>query len=120
MTCKGETWKCLDCDTMLTGNRARKRCPPCGKARHTNASYVAKSSALSPWHCESPDRPEGMTEAEARARKYRIALEMLREGWPTSAVMERFSESALNLTELARKHGLKLGGEVQLPGGLPA
>ncbi|SES84329.1 hypothetical protein SAMN05443639_101403 [Stigmatella erecta] len=33
---------------------------------------------------------------------------MLREGYPAEAIEERFSQGGLNLTRLARRHGIDL------------
>jgi cytosine/adenosine deaminase-related metal-dependent hydrolase len=68
-----------------------------------------------------PAEPQhGMTERQARERKERVALQMLREGYSAVAIEERFIQDSLNLTRLARKHGIDLRARGHgLPGGLP-
>jgi FAD/FMN-containing dehydrogenase len=68
-----------------------------------------------------PAEPQyGMTDRQARERKERVALQVLREGYPAVAIEERFSQGCLNLTRLARKHGIDLRARGHgLPGGVP-
>jgi len=49
-----------------------------------------------------------MTEQQARERKERVALQMLREGYSAVAIEERFGQGGLNLTRLERRHGIDL------------
>ncbi len=61
-----------------------------------------------------------MTEQQARERKERVALQMLREGYPAVAIEEHFGQGGLNLTQLERRHGIDLRARAHgLPEGLP-
>ncbi|SEM74857.1 hypothetical protein SAMN05444354_12275 [Stigmatella aurantiaca] len=69
----------------------------------------------------SAEPQHGMSERQVRKRKERVAFQMVLEEYPAVAIEERFSRGDLNLTRLARKHGIDLRARVHgFPGGLPA
>lgn len=69
---------------------------------------------------EGPDRPlNGWTWKMEQERRERIAVEMLREGWPSTAVQERFAEAPPDIERIRRKYNIPAERGRPLPGGLP-
>lgn len=104
-------WCSRRCAVVASNRGLAFRRVPNGQGRQTDVTLAEFE------YC----RPEGMTREEARARRYRIAADMLRAGHSAAEVMERFGESGISLEDVCRVHGVSLpskGGH--LPAGLPS
>lgn len=69
-----------------------------------------------------PDVPlNGWTQRMEMERREKLAAEMLREGYSTSAVQERFAGLQVNIARVRRKYNIPTpsAGERPLPGGPP-
>ncbi|AAK94364.1 hypothetical protein Mx8p29 [Myxococcus phage Mx8] len=95
----------------------------CGQAaavKRRAALSKSRQTAPKAGEDEGPDLPlNGVTSQMARERRERIALEMLREGWPSTAIVERFAEFPPDVDRIRKKYNLKAERGHQLPGGLP-
>ncbi len=95
-------------------------CNHAASVKRRAALARSRHTAPKPGQDEGPDVPlNGWTPQMEQSRRERIAAEMLRDGWPATAVEERFGTRAPNIERLRRKYNLKAERGHPLPGGLP-